>query len=151
MREEELQQLPAPVQHFVQYFENLEEADYALLPKIYHENVVFTDPLHSVEGLSKLANYFATLNRNLRMGRFYFVEVDTIQDKTYLRWIFDAKLKRPKSRVRVEGVSLLYHDDKVRQQKDYYDLGALAYEHVPVLGRLIKKMKKSMALNAIKP
>jgi hypothetical protein len=38
----------------------------------------------------------------------------------------------------VDGDIIIYH-------KDYYDLGEMVYEHVPILGFIIKKIKGKLA------
>ncbi len=36
-------------------------------------------------------------------------------------------------------------DDSIIYHKDYYDLGEMVYEHVPILGFVIKKIKGKLA------
>ena len=68
-------------------------------------------------------------------------EEDILINKAYLRWILDTRLLKPKSRIRVEGLSVVYFDELITQQKDFFDLGALVYENIPFFGRLIRKVK----------
>ena len=43
------------------------------------------------------------------------------------------------------GVSYLtFEDGKIREQRDYYDLGAMLYEHVPLVGYVIDKIKQRL-------
>ena len=45
----------------------------------------------------------------------------------------------------LEGTSLLQHDsEKVSYQQDYYDLGAMLYEHLPMMGPAIRLLKKRL-------
>jgi hypothetical protein len=48
--------------------------------------------------------------------------------------------------IRVEGSSYLKHrNGKVYYHRDYFDLGALVYENVPLIGSLIKLIKNRMS------
>ena len=40
-----------------------------------------------------------------------------------------------------EGVSKLEFNEKIYKHQDFYDLGAMLYEHIPVLGSLVKIIK----------
>ena len=47
--------------------------------------------------------------------------------------------------ISVNGVSLLtLKDDRVVYHRDYYDMGEMVYEHVPVLKRVIHYIKKRL-------
>ena len=44
--------------------------------------------------------------------------------------------------IQVQGHSLLkMADDKVIYHRDYVDLGAMLYEHIPLLGKVIRTIK----------
>ena len=47
---------------------------------------------------------------------------------------------------RVPGVSLLRLDKKIIEHHDYYDLGAMVYEHIPLFGGVVKGVKKRIGL-----
>ena len=49
--------------------------------------------------------------------------------------------------ISVQGTSHIRFTDKVYFHQDYFDGGALLYEHVPVLGSIIQQLKKRMAYN----
>ena len=46
--------------------------------------------------------------------------------------------------IEVEGCSFLLWRDRVYRHRDYFDAGALLYEHLPVLGRVIAWLKRRM-------
>jgi hypothetical protein len=46
----------------------------------------------------------------------------------------------------LNGVTeLRFTDGKVQSHYDHYDLGAMLYEHLPVMGSLIKLVKSKVA------
>jgi hypothetical protein len=45
----------------------------------------------------------------------------------------------------VDGFSQIsFEDNKVKHHRDYFDLGSMLYEQIPVLGLLIKKIKSGL-------
>lgn len=136
---------PICIQKFKEYFEKIGQLEIDFLDDVYSENVEFQDPLHRFNGLAEVKGYFTKLNSNLGMGQFHFMEVDVLDGKAYLRWVMDVRLKKPKSRIRLEGMSVLYFEERITQQKDFFDLGAMIYENIPLLGRFIRAIKKKIA------
>ena len=47
--------------------------------------------------------------------------------------------------IELDGASFIeFHNNKVCYHRDYYDLGALVYEHIPILGSVIKKVRHAI-------
>ena len=47
--------------------------------------------------------------------------------------------------IRVEGASYLRtHNGKIYYHRDYFDMGAMLYEHLPLLGRIVQRIKKRL-------
>ena len=107
----------------------------------------FTDPLHEVQGLAHLRSYFSELYANVSELRFDFHGFDQIgEGEGYLRWVMSYRHPHLAGGrlIRVDGCSHLLWSDKVYRHRDYFDAGALLYEHVPVLGRAIAWLKRRL-------
>jgi len=135
------------------------------LGEIYAESIVFADPAHEIQGLEALSAYFDRLNSGLREGRFHFGLPVVGPLAATLPWTMALHLRRPAIRVEVAGISHLEFSGgefsgsepgasepghevaglRVQRQRDYFDLGALLYEQVPVLGSLIRAIKRRFA------
>lgn len=50
-----------------------------------------------------------------------------------------------KHEVTVSGISVIRFDEKIFAHRNYYDMGELLYEHVPILGRAVRKLKAKLA------
>lgn len=122
---------------------NAFEADF--LNEFYDEEITFIDPIHQIKGLSKLIDYFNKLNANVRGGGFTFTDETIVGDIVYLQWKLEIQLKKPKMRIRSSGISVLVIKDKIVSQRDYFDAGELFYENIPVLGGLIKWIKRKLS------
>ena len=133
------------IEKFKNYFTQMDLKNNTILKEIYAEDVLFTDPIHKIQGIDNLSQYFNKLNDNLIEGTFQFTEEALIDNKAYLSWDMKLKLKKPKKRVQASGISVLTIEDKVISQRDYFDTGELFYENVPVLGGLIRSIKRKIA------
>jgi hypothetical protein len=47
--------------------------------------------------------------------------------------------------IMVLGVSQVKFSDRITYQRDYFDLGSMFYEHVPILKKVISMLKKRLA------
>lgn len=111
------------------------------LASVYHRNIRFTDPFTTVSGLAALENYFANAYANVIDCRFTFS--DTLRDgnQLCLGWTMHLRHRRIRGgrQIDVEGISLLtVQQGKVVRHRDYFDIGELLYEHLPLVGRIIR-------------
>ncbi|WP_375562098.1 nuclear transport factor 2 family protein [Bernardetia sp. OM2101] len=133
------------IEAFKHYFKQMDFSNIADLNTIYSDNIVFIDPIHKIQGIENLKQYFNKLNDNLVEGSFTFTDEDIIENKAYLTWEMNLKLKRPKKNVKALGISVLTLEEKIIRQRDYFDAGELFYENVPILGSVIRFLKGKLA------
>ncbi len=130
------------LEKFKNYFSQIDFTNSSVLNEIYSDQIVFKDPIHEIHGIGNLEAYFIKLNDNLIEGSFNFTDESIIETKVFISWEMDLKLKRPKKNVKASGISVLIIDDKIISQRDYFDAGELFYENIPVLGGIIRSIKK---------
>jgi hypothetical protein len=135
---------PQWLENFVDIYQKLSTDNLTLLSSIYHEEITFIDPLHKVEGLDDLHNYFEGLYTNLSQCDFVIHNVIVSQEQAAIYW--EMAYKHPKlnrgEEVVVSGNSLIRgEDNKVIYHRDYLDVGSMLYEQLPVIGRVIKWIK----------
>ena len=135
---------PPAIQSFKAYFSDLTAGDISALDEIYSPQVLFEDPIHKIEGRNMLKAYFHKLNQNLIQGSFHFTEEHILADSAYLSWEMKLQLKRPKKEIIASGISALKFQDQITVQRDYFDAGELFYEHVPIVGGIIRMLKKRL-------
>lgn len=133
------------VRKFKMYFTELKLEEVHALDEIYSDQVIFIDPIHRIEGIENLKSYFKKLNENLVEGSFRFTEEAIVGNTAYLQWEMNLKLKRPKKNVTATGISVLTVEQKVIKHRDLFDAGELFYENVPVLGSVIRFLKRKIA------
>lgn len=121
--------------------------DMSLLPqlsRIYHPHVVFIDPVSHYDGVDALERYFAQLLKKVNYCRFD-IQPPLIQgEEASLFWRMEyshPSLKKGQA-MSLNGAShLRLAENRIIYQRDYYDLGAMIYEHVPVLGGAVRAIK----------
>ena len=133
---------------FARRFAELDKDSLDRLGELYSEDALFVDPLHEIRGLAALRRYFAELYANVQELRFEFHGFDGVREgEGYLRWTLSYRHPRLAGGrlIRVAGCShLLWSDGRVYRHRDYFDAGALLYEHLPVFGTLIAWLKRRL-------
>lgn len=140
--------MPDFLHRFASDFAALDASNLHRLKELYSADVRFTDPLHDIQGLTALQDYFAQLYANVSELGFAFHGYDQVEEGSgYLRWTMHyrhPRLHRGQP-VEVEGCSFLLWQDKVYRHRDYFDAGALLYEHLPIMGSAIGWLKGRLA------
>lgn len=114
------------LRRFAQQFAGLDKDNLQRLSELYSDDIHFTDPLHEVQGLAQLRDYFSELYANVSELRFDFHGFDQIGDgEGYLRWVMSYRHPHLAGGrlIRVAGCSHLLWRDKVYRHRDYFDAG----------------------------
>jgi hypothetical protein len=131
---------------FLSTYKILNSENLHLLEEIYTPDVKFIDPAHEIIGLEKLSRYFAALYANLSSIEFVFHDEISVQDSGYVQW--DMTFRHPQlsrgNAISVAGATFIRmgSNGKVCYHRDYFDLGAMLYEQLPLLGRLLTTIRK---------
>ncbi|MCK0746701.1 nuclear transport factor 2 family protein [Chromohalobacter nigrandesensis] len=130
---------------FCHAFKNLDKTCTGDLENLYTEDVSFTDPLHHIEGRNALMGYYVEMLDNVTECRFDTHHYQRDDDEACVDWVMSLSHPRLAGgrRIEVAGCSrLTLRDERVCRQRDYFDAGAMLYEQLPVLGALIRWLKR---------
>ena len=130
------------------FFESLhQETSVDGFKAIYADAVVFKDPFNEVKGVEAVHKIFAHMYENLDNPRFVITEYIGTQDTAYVKWDFIFRFKGEKEENSFEGVSRLEMnaDDRVISHTDFWDAAEHMYEHLPLLGSLLRFVKRKIA------
>lgn len=135
-------QLPAIIKHFIELYQVLNKNNLQRLSEIYAGEILFQDPLHQVDGLKQLTEYFANLYENVSHIHFDITHtiVSDCQQQASLFWTMNyahPKLNKGQT-IKVDGMSLLKFNETIFYHRDYFDAGEMLYQHVPILGGVIR-------------
>lgn len=129
------------------------------LADIYSNDVTFIDPIAAHEGIAAVEQYFAKLLQNAKYCTFTIhciektvtVSTEAPTDEDVSQFLVTWKMSFTSARINkgqpidVDGITQLkICDDKITYHRDYYDLGQMVYENVPLLGRIIKRLKRTL-------
>lgn len=140
--------MSGPLDRFKTVFNQLNRDNLGLLEEIYTPDVRFRDPVHALDGLPALRDYYARLYDGVVSCHFDF-EAEVIQGRQgMLVWIMHfqhARFRRGET-LELRGVSHLrfLDDGRVNDHRDYFDMGEFIYERVPVLGGIIRAIKNRL-------
>jgi hypothetical protein len=134
--------------NFQKTYQTLSTDNLELLSTIYHQDVIFIDPIHELKGFDKLFEYFKNLYENLNFCEFVINNVIAQEDQAAIYWTMSyqhPKLNKGNVVIVMGSSHIKGYEDKVIYHRDYLDLGSMLYEQIPLFGKLIKFIKKKAA------
>ncbi len=139
--------MPSIVDEFTRFYESLGAETPVDLTPVYAENIEFIDPVHRMQGLPALDQYFNALMTNVASLEFRITETTVSDGQAFLQWIMSyqhPKLAAGRN-IDVAGISHIRFEEKIFYHRDYYDLGEMLYEHIPLYGWITRRLKARLA------
>ena len=138
----------ARVQRIIDGFEQLHPERLDRLAELYAPDARFKDPFNEVQGLEAIRAIFAHMYVALREPRFV-VHTAVVQGREcFLTWDFLFAFRRgtPETQ-RVRGAThvRLDEDGRIAEHRDYWDVAEELYEKLPLLGTLMRWLKRRAA------
>lgn len=137
----------AALKQLVAFYQQLETSRLSMLADIYHPQIRLCDPIGEHQGLAVVEGYFAALLKNMRYCRFEVTLTREFDADALLLWRMEYAhpALQGGAHQTLEGSSYLQlRDGKVFFQRDYYDMGAMLYEKLPLLGTIVRRVKKRL-------
>lgn len=133
------------IERFQALFQAMAGGRVAGLEVVYHPDVVFVDPFTRVQGLDALTHYFEGAYQNVIRCDFAF-GATIADDRGFCQpWTMSLRHRRLRKGelIQVDGISQLTVDaGLVRLHRDYFDAGQLLYENVPLLGSVVRWLRR---------
>ena len=129
-------------------FEQLSAEKLPQLAQIYTETARFKDPFNEVQGVPAITAVFQHMFRTLQGPHFIVHEAVVQGPQCFLTWDFVFSLQRGQGRKQpvlvVRGAShlTLAEDGRISEHRDYWDVAEELYEKLPVLGALMRWLKR---------
>ncbi len=128
-------------------FEQLTPADVEQLGRYYSEHAFFKDPFNEVRTLAAIQAIFRHMFASLEQPRFKILETLSEGNQSFISWDFSFLLRgRPQ---RIHGSSHLRFgaDGRVLYHRDYWDAAEELYEKLPLLGSLLRLLKRRLRVH----
>jgi limonene-1,2-epoxide hydrolase len=148
------------IRKFESFYTDLASMKIEELADIYSSDVTFIDPIAAHSGISSVESYFSKLLHNAKYCTFAIHSIDktssinsesaaVISTSAYFvtwRMAFTSTRMKNGQAIQVDGITQLkIEHNKIIYHRDYYDLGQMVYENVPLLGSVIKRIKRTLA------
>ncbi|MBU3653428.1 MAG: nuclear transport factor 2 family protein [Limnohabitans sp.] len=138
--------LESSVDRLVQFFEQLTPQQVSQLSALYAPDVFFKDPFNEVRGLDAVTRIFNHMYEALDSPHFIVTERIAQGQQCFLGWDFRFRFKRFDTTTwqTVRGATHLRLNEQglVILHRDYWDAAEELYEKLPVVGGLMRWLKR---------
>jgi len=135
----------ARIARIVELFEKLAPDDVMRLSEYYTLDAKFKDPFNQVQGVTQVQRIFSHMFQALDEPRFLVHDVVVQGEQCFLTWDFVFRFRRFSSALQtVHGSSHLHldADGLIVSHRDYWDAAEELYEKLPLLGILMRWLRK---------
>jgi len=124
------------------WFEQLSLKNLGQITELYHPQCYFKDPFNEFYERKSLEKLFADMFVKLENPRFVISETLSEGHSTFIVWQFHFVLRQ--RNVQINGSSHIKFDEQglVTFHRDYWDAAEELYEKLPVIGFLLRQLKK---------
>lgn len=138
--------LSPTVARVVAYFETLTPASVAELALYYDPQARFKDPFQEVQGLPAIGHIFEHMFVALNGPRFVITAQVLQGTQCFLTWEFRFRFRNFQTGTEqtIRGASHLVFSEQglITVHRDYWDAAEELYEKLPLVGRLMRWLKK---------
>jgi hypothetical protein len=131
-----------------QFFETISRDSLPRVAEIYAAQAYFKDPFNEVKGVAAIGRIFEHMFVQVQAPRFVVREAVAQGDDAFLTWDFLFRSVRLGGGEQViRGASHLKFDadGRVKYHRDYWDAAEELYEKIPLLGGLMRFVKRRAA------
>jgi steroid delta-isomerase len=131
-----------------QFFETMSLDSLQQIVQIYTADARFKDPFNDVRGVAEIRRVFAKIATQVEVPSFGVTHAVCQGDDAFLTWDFGFEMKRWRQDEQViHGASHIRFaaDGRVVYHRDYWDAAEELYEKLPVLGILMRWLKRQAA------
>jgi steroid delta-isomerase len=132
-------------ERYRRYLETLTPESLAQLSVHVTPDVRFKDPFNDVRGVESMAAIFQHMFENIPEVRFTVRHVMAEGDNCLMTWRFEGKLRG--RAWGFDGASALRFapDGRVAEHIDYWDAAENFYEHLPLIGCLLRRIRRRLS------
>jgi hypothetical protein len=133
-------------QRLAAFFESLSPQSVSQLHTVYDAQARFKDPFNEVQGLAEIEQIFRHMYVALDQPHFVVTHQVVDGEQAFLTWEFRFRFKRFDTHTlqAVRGASHVEFNAQglVTMHRDYWDAAEELYEKLPVVGGLMRWLKK---------
>lgn len=112
---------------------------------VYAESATFRDPFQALHGRAAIRALYARMFQRLQAPRFVIGEVVAQGERAFVSWDFSFELGGRAQQIHGGTLLTLAADGRIAAHRDYWDAAEGVYEKLPLVGALLRVIKRRMA------
>ena len=132
----------------VRFFETIAADNVQQLASLYTDDAWFKDPFNEVQGIPAIERIFTHMFTQVDAPRFVVTQQLLQGDQAFLTWDFLFRMKRfSRDEQCIRGATHVRFapDGRIAMHRDYWDAAEELYEKLPLVGGLMRLLKKAAA------
>jgi steroid delta-isomerase len=133
------------LQQLIRFFEQIDPSTVSQLSEVYTPDAFFKDPFNEVHGIAAITHIFRHMFDQVDSPRFVVTDSVMQGEQAFLTWDFLFRMKRFSATEQcIRGATHIRFaaDGRVNFHRDYWDAAEELYEKLPVLGGLMRVLKR---------
>lgn len=128
----------------IEFYEHLKPGDLSRLDAVYAADACFKDPFNEVRGLPAIVAIFEHMFKALGSPHFVVTSRMAQNDEAFLVWEFRFQFKGQSTWQTIRGATHVRFNEQglVLLHRDYWDAAEELYEKLPILGSLMRWLKR---------
>jgi len=135
---------------YARYFEELSPASRDELRKLAHPDIRFVDPFNEVRGIDKLLAVFDHMFETTTNPKFVTEPPVAGGNTAFIKWRFTCTIDNRfyRKAMTIDGVTEVQFDEAglITAHIDYWDAARQLYEKLPLLGGLLRVVRRRLAV-----
>lgn len=129
----------------VDWYENLTPESLEDIAMYYTDKLQFRDPFHAFSDRDSLYHVYRNMFASLDEPQFHIDATITNGTESALYWRFTFRHGKRDMTIRGTSRIRLATDGRVESHIDYWDAAHQVYERIPLLGVLLRNLRRKMA------
>jgi steroid Delta-isomerase len=140
-----------PLERVELFFTRISSSSLPEIRQLYSANAYFKDPFNEVTGIANIEKIFAHMFIQVKAPKFEIVSSigngtnQTPNTEAFLVWLFYWKDEVEAKPIRGSSHLKFNQDGQIVYHRDYWDAAEELYETIPLLGSLMRWIKKKLA------
>jgi len=130
------------------WFEALSPETLATIDSVYAPDAHFVDPFNDVRGVRAIRTIYAHMFENLGEPHFLVTDVIEQDQRIFMGWKFRFQWRGRLFEVQGATRFLINNNGRIEQHQDYWDPSQGIYEKLPILGPILRALRRRMSASA---
>ena len=135
-------------EQIVQWFEQLSPASLDSLGNVYAADAKFRDPFNDLTGWDRIRSVYQHMFDSLDSPRFFITNVVANGLQAFIVWDFVFVLRGRSMHIHGCTQLVLNRNGLILLHRDYWDAAEELYEKLPLLGGLLRWLKRRIAIKS---